>query len=84
MNRKEDCRHQSLEYLVARPSLAFSATTIRRGINRAGGDFTDTEVAEALEFLVGLGHATVNPDGLGATRYYKAGSAGILFIERGQ
>ena len=84
MNRKEQCRHDCLTYLVERPRLAFPAPTVRRGVNRAGGDFTDAEVAEGLELLTGLGYATATPDGLGSTNYYQATSAGILFHERSQ
>lgn len=84
MTRKEQCRHDCLAYLVDRPRLKFSADSVRRGVNREGGDFGDTEIREALELLTGLKYVTSAPYGLGATPYYQASSEGILFHERGQ
>lgn len=84
MNRKEMCRHDGLQYLAERPRLRFDAVMVRRGVNRAGGDFTDEEMREALEFLTGLDHVRAEPDGLGSTLYYQVTSSGILFAERSQ
>lgn len=84
MNRKEECRHAVLAHLAQRPRLAFAADSIKRAINRNGGDYTTDETAEACELLVGLEFASWQPDPLGSTRYYQVTGAGVLQYERGQ
>ena len=84
MNRKEECRHAVLAHLAQRPRLAFPVDAITRSANRNGGDFTQEEIAEASELLVGLTLASVDADPLGSTRYYKVTGAGVLHYERAQ
>jgi len=80
--RREDVRHEVLQFLVSRPVLAFSSEAITRQVNRLGFDFLKIEVEEALTLLAGLQLISGKADGLGATLYYQATSKGILEHER--
>lgn len=77
--RRDECRREVRRYLAERPGLAFHARTIQGRTN-----MTIEEVEASLRFLITAGQAELKHDGLGATRYYKATSAGILAHERGE
>ena len=80
--RREDCRREVRRYLADRPSLAFRAETIRRNLDLEF-DFTLDEVVNALAFLMSAKQADVEPEGMGATEYFKITAAGTLAHERG-
>lgn len=82
--RREECRREARRYLAERQALAFPVDAMRRKLNIDGNDFTDEEIAEACQFLLEMvpPQVKVRPDGLGATRYYQATSAGVLEHER--
>ena len=84
MNTKEECRHDCLAFLAARPTLSFPAEAVTRGTRRDGAAHTEQDVREALELLVGLDLATASRDPLGSTYYYQATAAGVLAHERGR
>ena len=81
--RREECRREVRRYLAERPSLAFRAETIRRNLAREFV-FTAEEVRDALAFFVSAKQVEIEPDGLGATDYFKITAAGTLAHERGQ
>lgn len=84
--RAAECRRAVRDYLAARHQLAFEPATIRSAVNRAGGDWSDTEVNGALVLLAGLTPPQVKTvrDTLGATIYYQATADGVLARERGE
>ncbi len=84
MTPQEETRHDCLAYLAARPTLSFPSEAVTRGVRREGAAWTEQQVREALELLVGLGLATATRDPLGSTYYYQATAAGVLAHERGR
>ncbi|HUB67456.1 MAG TPA: hypothetical protein VL981_08235 [Candidatus Methylacidiphilales bacterium] len=85
----EELRRAILDFLAARQSLSFPPETILERITRAGAlDFAPEpdEFAAALTFLEDF---TPEPliahkmSALGASRFYRATSAGVLAWERG-
>lgn len=81
--RREEVRHAVLDYLAARPLAAQSAGTIHRRISREFDGLTLPEVEAALIFLADLGHVRIEPDQLGATKYFQVTAQGQLAQERG-
>lgn len=84
MNAKEECRHDCLAFLAARPTLSFPVDAVTRGCRREGAAHTSQDVCEALELLTGLELATATRDPLGSTLYYQITAAGVLAHERGR
>ena len=82
--RREEVRREVRRYLAERMALAFPISSIRRKLVIDGDDFSEAEIEQALVFLAGLDPAQVKTreDGLGASRYYQATSAGVLAHER--
>jgi hypothetical protein len=83
--RREECRHAVRTYLYDRQAVAQSAVTIHRGLAREF-DFTQAEVMSALNFWAASNppQLTAEPDGAGATLYFKITPPGILAHERGK
>lgn len=81
----EDLRTAALDYLAQRQQLSFDPMQVRRGllVNRMV-DFKpdDADVAVALLFLQGKGWVTLTPSDMGATKYARATSEGVLASER--
>jgi hypothetical protein len=84
--RREECRKAVLGFLAERQAVAHHPKTIRQRLNAGHEhDFADEEVEAALAFLLGMRpepFAKEIPDGMGATRYYQATSAGVIAHER--
>lgn len=80
--RKEDARRETLRFLAERHQLAHEVSAVRRGVNRAGFDFDDTEILAALDILIGLGLVQGIRAPLGATFTFKATAKGVLEHER--
>lgn len=83
--RAEDARYDVRHYLALRAVNAIDAATIRRHVNRQEGrDYTDDEIASALQFLTDLGQVRVTIATLGSRRYYQITAVGKLAEERGE
>ena len=85
--RREDCRFSVRAYLAGRPSIAQTADTICRRMRKFGdGDFTETEVEDALSFLSTLTppQAVSVREAIGSTLYWRITAAGTLAHERGE
>ncbi len=82
--RREECRREVRRYLSERQALAFPVEAIERKLRIDGDDFSLEEIKAGVEFLIALDPPQVKlrEDGLGATRYYQATSAGVLAHER--
>jgi hypothetical protein len=85
--RKEEARRLAMGYLAERQSLSFQTGAIHRGVNREhGGDYTEAEIEDALNFLAG----TVPPliaetkRKLAASKAWQATSEGVLAHERSE
>lgn len=84
--QREELRAAVREVLVTASTVALPADVIARRITRQKlTPFTPelAEVESAVEFIVGLGHASAIPHSLGATKHYQATAAGVLAHERG-
>jgi Fe2+ or Zn2+ uptake regulation protein len=79
--RREESRKAVRRYLARRPGIALSHESIHRGLKRDGA-FTEQQVLDALNHLIGRGHVESEPDGDGATLYYKITADGELYDER--
>jgi len=82
---REILRQRIIGYLATRFPLAFDASAICRSIKaRSLVDFeiTDADVTAALELLHGLGFTEIQTHELGASKYWKATSCGVLESER--
>lgn len=82
--QKEDLRKVVLEAIALRHPTALTISGIRRRVE-AELDFkiTDEDVEAALQFLKGLGLATVQFADLGSSQHWQATSKGVLANERG-
>jgi len=80
--RFDDCNHAVLAFLAARQTLKFSVDAIRAKVNRDGGDYSWTEIRDALEFLEGKRLVEMSYDDLGAMPYFQATSDGVLHWRR--
>ena len=80
--RNEEARREVLGFLAVRNLLAHSLPAVRRGVNRAGFDFNEEEIASALGVLIGLGLAIDRVDPLGSSKYYQATASGVIAHER--
>lgn len=78
----QQCRTDVLEYLAARPRIAQSAETITRKLSRENPEYSQADVSDALEFLVGLSYVRRGTDALGGISYYQIAPQGTLYIER--
>lgn len=81
----EDLRSAVLEYLAQRQQLSFDPVQVHRGLSlnrmldfQVGGD----DVAMAVLFLHGKGWITLTASDVGATKYARATSDGVLASER--
>jgi hypothetical protein len=79
--KREECRRDVRAFLANRSVLAFRAGTIWSKLSKEN-DFTLDDVKAALAFLVSAGQASVEPESLGATPYYKITADGMLSHER--
>lgn len=82
IEKNQEVRRAVLEYLGARPKIAQSLKTIWQKLRHENPDFSEREIAESLEFLIGLNYVKKNFDELGGVSYYQATSSGVLYIER--
>ncbi|WP_448577455.1 hypothetical protein [Thermosphaera sp.] len=85
--QKEELRHAILEYLYARPMLAFAPAAIGRMCYRRGlveFEPSEEQAREALEFLRGLQLVERIRDPLGGSVCYQITTAGQLARERGE
>jgi hypothetical protein len=81
--RREECRAETLRFLVARQVVAHHPQTIRRGLNVGHrNDFEDADVEASLVFLVDANFVKIVRQPLGATKFYQATSQGVLASER--
>lgn len=80
---REELRRACRAHLAERPGISQSAGTVHSAVRRELRCGLG-QVAEALSFLVALGHLAETRDPLGATLYYQATAAGILAHERGE
>jgi hypothetical protein len=55
MTRNQEIRHECLLQLYGSQSIPISPTHIRKVTRREGSDYTETEIGNALYFLVGQG-----------------------------
>lgn len=82
-NDKPLLRRTLRGHLAERPSAALAPTTLH---SRYSGEFgCDTDdVADALVFLVALGHLKIVTDPMGGgTKYYQVTAAGMIAHESG-
>lgn len=83
-NRNELIRHALLETLALRSTSALPAPALRRRLaTEVDGALTEEEITAALLYLQGLGYVAVQPDPLGATRYWQITTTGVQHYERG-
>lgn len=81
MTRAQEIRHEVLLQLYGSGSIPISIEHIRRVCKRAGFDYSETELRDALHFHKGQGFAEQLTDsGTGEVRY-RITSAGILQYE---
>lgn len=81
MTRAQEIRHEVLLQLYGSQAIAISIEHIRRVCKRAGFDYGETELRDALYFLTGQGFAEKNTDqGTGEVRY-RITSKGTLEFE---
>jgi hypothetical protein len=81
---REECRREVRRYLAERSALALPSAAIRRKLQTEGSHYCIEDIEAALDFLAGIEPAQVRVehDSLGATKYYKATSAGVIAHER--
>lgn len=81
--QKQDLRHAVRCALVVRHPAALSPRQLFNAVKKELDFLFETaDVEAALEFLRGIGHAEFVADELGAGRYARATSAGVLAHER--
>jgi hypothetical protein len=83
--QKEDLRKVILEVIALRHPTALTVQGIRRRAEpELDFKITDEDVTAALQFLKGLGLATVQYADLGSSQHWQCTSKGVLANERGE
>jgi len=83
MSEKEAIRYAVRRHLYDRPTVSQDSRTVHRSVSRR--EICDhQDVAEALQFLEGLGQVKCSPDPMGGTFYYSITPQGTLAEERSE
>jgi len=82
-SEREELRHVVLEILAVRHPAALPVHSVARHARTAMGiEIPESDVTAACELLRGFAFADFSMDELGATKYWRATSAGVLKYER--
>lgn len=81
MTRAQEIRHEVLLQLYGSGRIPISVEHIRRVCKRAGFDYSDTELRDALFFLKGQGFAEALTDAATGEVRHRITSTGILQFE---
>lgn len=81
MTRAQEIRHEVLLQLYGSQVIAISIEHIRRVCKRAGFDYSETELRDALFFLRGQGFAEYIVDEATGEQRYRITSKGTLHFE---
>ena len=81
MTRPQEIRHEVLLQLYGSQSIPISTEHIRRVCKRAGFDYSEPELRDALFFLKGQGFAEAVADPATGEQKHRITSAGTLHYE---
>lgn len=81
--RNQECRRAVRDYLALRSTIAQSLPTIHRRLS-VEWDFSQGEIASALNFLTGTGEVSWSFDRYGSTKHWQITHQGVLAHERGE
>lgn len=79
--QREDARKAVRAYLARRPGISLGIPAIARGLKHEGA-FSEEQVSDAANHLVGRGHVAREYDGDGASQYFQITAEGELYFER--
>ena len=85
--QKEDLRHAALAALAVRAPAALSVRQLARAVKQdVAFLFEESDLQAALTLLAGFTPPLVTSavDELGASTYWSASTAGVLYVERGK